>query len=437
LHLATRVGDNRWEKWGTPFEAMKVDIVVLGAGIIGTSVALSLQKKGRAVTLIDRAGIAMETSFGNTGIIQREAVYPYAFPRSLSALLRIGANRTLDVHYQLRALPSLVPFLWKYWCNSRSSHYRAIARHYATLIKHSTAETRTMAVEAGVETLLRHDGWIKVFRTKRTMDTHVRESEGWQREFGINACVLDQVALYAREPFINRSMVGGLQYIDSDSVVDPAALVQGFASHFSKLGGQFCKGEAQTLKKQGKRWQVQTENGPVEASSVVIALGPWSHSLISKFGCRMLLGVKRGYHMHYRPRSDAILNHPVLDVEHGYVLAPMARGIRLTTGAEFAFFDAPKMPVQLERAEPVARTIFPLGSRLDPEPWMGRRPCTPDMLPVIGPAPRHESLWFAFGHGHQGLTLGAVTGKLLAEMIVGEDPFIDPQPFRADRPELL
>jgi D-amino-acid dehydrogenase len=416
---------------------MKVDTVVLGAGVIGTSVALNLQKKGRAVMLIDRGGIATETSFGNTGIIQREAVYPYAFPRNLNALLRIATNRTIDVHYQLRALPSLVPFLRRYRLNSRPSRYLAIARDYATLIQHSTVETRAMAAEAGVGTLLRHEGWIKIFRSQRTMDAHARESEGWHREFGINARVLDQAALYAAEPFVHRSMVGGLQYIDSDSVVDPLALVQGFAAHFSKLGGLFCKGEAQTLEKQGERWQAHTEHGPVEASSAVIALGPWSHAFISELGYRMPLGVKRGYHMHYRPRGDAVLNHPVLDVEHGYVLAPMVRGIRLTTGAEFAFFDAPKTPVQLERAEPVARTVFPLENRLDPEPWMGRRPCTPDMLPIIGPAPRHEGLWFAFGHGHQGLTLGAVTGRLLAEMIVGEAPFVDPRPFRADRVGLL
>jgi D-amino-acid dehydrogenase len=416
---------------------MKVDTVVLGAGIIGTSVALSLQKKGHAVALIDRAGIATETSFGTAGLIQREAVYPYGFPRSLRELLRIAINRNIDVHYQLLALPSLAPFLWKYRRNSRPPRYLAIARHYATLIEHSTVETRAMAVGAGVEALLRHDGWLKTFHTRRAMDMHVRASESWQREFGINARVLDQVALHATEPFINRSMVGGLLYIDSDSVTDPAALVEGFAAHFSKLGGRFCGGDAQTLEKRGGGWQLQTENGPVEAASAVIALGPWSNALISKFGYRMPLGVKRGYHMHYRPLGDATLNHPVFDVEHGYLLAPMARGIRLTTGAEFAFFDAPKMPVQLERAEPLARTIFPLGHRLDPEPWMGRRLCTPDMLPVIGPAPRHESLWFAFGHAHHGLTLGAVTGRLLAEMIVREDPFIDPQPFRADRPELL
>jgi D-amino-acid dehydrogenase len=111
----------------------------------------------------------------------------------------------------------------------------------------------------------------------------------------------------------------------------------------------------------------------------------------------------------------------------------MARGIRLTTGAEFADRDAPKTPVQLERAEPHARGLFPLGARLDAEPWMGRRPATPDMMPIIGPAPRHPGLWFAFGHAHHGLTLGPVTGRLVADMLTGETPFVDPRPYRADR----
>jgi D-amino-acid dehydrogenase len=111
----------------------------------------------------------------------------------------------------------------------------------------------------------------------------------------------------------------------------------------------------------------------------------------------------------------------------------MARGVRLTTGAEFADRDAPPTPVQLGRVEPAARELFPLGERLDPEPWMGARPCTPDMMPVIGPAPNRKGLWFAFGHAHHGLTLGPATGRLLAEMMTGETPFTNPYPYRADR----
>jgi D-amino-acid dehydrogenase len=145
------------------------------------------------------------------------------------------------------------------------------------------------------------------------------------------------------------------------------------------------------------------------------------------------LAVKRGYHMHYRAAGRAVLNHPMLDTERGYFLAPMLRGIRLTTGAEFALRDGMKTPVQLARAEPIARELFPLAERLDTDPWMGSRPCTPDMMPIIGPAPSHDRLWFAFGHAHHGFTLGPVTGRLVAELACGEPPCVDPSPYRAER----
>jgi len=165
----------------------------------------------------------------------------------------------------------------------------------------------------------------------------------------------------------------------------------------------------------------------------VVALGPWADVVTRALGYDLPLAVKRGYHMHYRAAGQAHLNCPVLDTECGYMLAPMQRGIRLSTGAEFARRDATRTPVQLGRAEPIARQLFPLAERLDDEPWMGSRPCTPDMMPVIGRAPRHANLWFAFGHAHHGLTLGAVTGRLIGEMMAGETPFVDPAPYRADR----
>jgi D-amino-acid dehydrogenase len=137
--------------------------------------------------------------------------------------------------------------------------------------------------------------------------------------------------------------------------------------------------------------------------------------------------------MHYGSTDAARLGHWVMDAEVGYLLAPMRSGIRLTTGAELAPRESAAQHGQLGAAEKVARELFPLGERLDPEPWKGARPCTPDMKPVIGPAPGLPGLWCAFGHGHQGFTLGPATGKLLAEMIDGEPTAIDMHPFRADR----
>ena len=130
----------------------------------------------------------------------------------------------------------------------------------------------------------------------------------------------------------------------------------------------------------------------------------------------------------WRRAATPCCNHPVLDLDLGYLLAPMNRGIRLTTGVEFARRDAPPTPIQVERALPWARALFPLGDAVDAKPWMGARPCLPDMLPVIGKAPRHAGLWFDFGHQHHGLTLGPATGRLLAEMMTGETPFADPRP---------
>ena len=165
----------------------------------------------------------------------------------------------------------------------------------------------------------------------------------------------------------------------------------------------------------------------------MVALGPWSNHLLRPLGYHIPLGIKRGYHRHYGAAGNAVLNRPVLDVEQGYLLAPMGQGIRLTTGAEFARFDAPPTPVQVEMAEPLACKLFPLAERRDTQTWMGRWPCLPDMLPVIGRAPRHKGLWLNFGHQHHGLTLGPVTGRLLAEMMTGEETFADPAPYRLER----
>ncbi len=178
---------------------------------------------------------------------------------------------------------------------------------------------------------------------------------------------------------------------------------------------------------------MDTEAGHLDSDQMVIALGPWAPDVLTPLGIRLPLGLKRGYHRHYKPRGNASLARPVLDADGGYVLAPMEQGIRLTTGAEFAARDAPPTPVQFDRLMPAAEQLFPLGAPVEKEPWMGSRPCFADSRPVIGRAPGQAGLWLAYGHGHWGLTLGPATGRLLAEMMTGTTPFIDPAPYRAER----
>jgi D-amino-acid dehydrogenase len=411
---------------------MKFDVVVLGAGIVGVSIALHLQKRGRAVALLDRRGAGAETSFGNAGLIQREAVYPYGFPHDFGALLRYARNRTIDAHYHLAALPVIAPFLFRYWRNSGPRRHDEIARHYAKLIERCVVEHEALIAESGAGELIRRDGWIKVYRTEKERDKAFAEAERL-KEFGVQYRTLDVAALEREEPHLATGLAGGIHWTQPIAIRWPQSLVRAYLALFEKLGGHSVQGDARTLSADGAAWSVHSADGPITANAAVIALGPWADVVTKGLGYDLPLAVKRGYHMHYRAGGNAQLNHAVLDAERGYMLAPMERGIRLTTGAEFALRDAPRTPVQLARAEPIARDLFPLAERLDAEAWMGARPCTPDMMPIIGPAPKHANLWFAFGHAHHGLTLGAVTGRLVAEMITGEKPTVDMQPYRVDR----
>eukprot|EP01037_Dinobryon_pediforme_P012683 gene12683-12778_t len=412
---------------------MKADAVVLGAGIVGVSAALHLQAKGRDVVLIDRGGTAGdETSFGNAGLIERSSIFPYSFPRDLRLLFKYALNQTPEANYHLSALPRVLPWLLKYAAQSSEAGKLRSAMAALPLIERSVSEHEALMEQAGALDLLKKIGWIKMFRKAETMDKALKDAEKI-RQYGIKYDVLDEAALALREPHLETGLKGAIHFTDPGFVPDPGALVKAYAKLFISRGGRLLAGDAMSLAQVAKGWRVATTEGNLEARDIIVALGPWSDDIFRRYGYRIPLGIKRGYHMHYQRQGNAVLNHSVLDVDNGYLIAPMNKGIRLTTGAEFARRDSPKTPVQLAKVEPIARKLFPLAERLDLAPWMGSRPCLPDMLPVIGPALRHKGLWFNFGHQHHGLTLGPVSGRLLAEMIVGEAPFTDPAPYRAER----
>lgn len=411
---------------------MKTDVIVLGAGIIGLSAALHVQAKGRAVTLIDRGEPGRETSFGNAGIIERASIYPYAFPRAASDLFRYALNGTPEAYYHWAAMPQIANFLVRYWWHSAPSRHRVARDGALPLIQHSLSEHEKLIKEAGAHNLLKRWGWIKLFRNDAKFKQAIADIDEL-RAYGLSFDILNPDELAAREPDLQERVIGAIHYKDPANISDPGALSLAYADLFQRKGGVFMHGDAMTLSAGPEGWTVQTAQGPVTARDVVVALGPWGQDLAARFGYALPMAVKRGYHMHYAPQGAAALRHTILDTDNGYVLAPMDQGIRLTTGAEFALRDAPPTDVPLSRTEPYARKLFPLGSRRDAKPWMGSRPCTPDMLPIVGPAPQHQGLWFNFGHAHHGLTHAAACGRLLAEMMVGEETFTNPAPYAITR----
>jgi D-amino-acid dehydrogenase len=411
---------------------MQTDVIVLGAGMVGVSSALHLQAKGRAVALIDRRGAAEETSFGNTGLIQSEGIVPYPFPRDLTKAIRYALNLNPEAHVHWTALPRLAPLLYRYWLNSESGRLADIARAFMPFARNCLAEHEALMREANITSRMRRTGYLRLYRTANELDIAVRADAEANAVYGVNYRPLAEREIRELEPHLKGSFVGAIHMPDPVSVDDPGAVGKAYAELFVRRGGRFLRGEARTLEAVASGWKVETSEGPISARDTVIALGAWSGDVLAKFGIRIPLFVKRGYHMHYRAEGNATLSRPVVDSEAGYAITATTRGIRLTTGVEFARRDAAPTPVQLGKVEPMARRLFPLTERVDPAPWLGPRPCLPDMLPVIGCA-RRNGLWLNFGHHHWGFTQGPVSGRLLAEIMTGATPFTDPAPYRADR----
>lgn len=413
---------------------MARDIIVLGAGMIGVSVAYHLVSRGHRVCLVDRREPGRETSFGNAGIIQEEAVEPYAFPHDFKTLFRVLPNRSIDIRYRPTAVAAAADSLWQYWLNSLPERYERIVPEYASLIGLSTRAHAPMIKEAGARALVNKAGWLEVYRSAKALDERVARARRVHAHYGVRFEALDRDGLLYLEPHFSHTVAGGIHWQSSWTVASPGDLVKAYADLVAARGGTLMQSEITDLERADGGWRVATRDGTLDASDIVVALGPWTGDWIEPLGYHLPLFSKRGYHMHYARDDDRPLNHWIMDAERGYLIEPMRRGIRLTTGAELERRDSPAHAGQLDAAEKVARELFPpLGRRVEGTPWKGARPCMPDMKPVIGAAPRDEGLWFAFGHGHQGFTLGPATGWLLGQLFDGEPPIIDPRPFSPGR----
>ncbi len=392
------------------------DTIVLGGGMVGVCTALALQARGRQVALVDRGVPAARSSYGNAGIIQVEAAEPYAMPRAPRELLQIALGRSNAVAWGFAGLSRSLPPLWSYFRHSAPARHRQIGRTYATLTSRAAADHAPLIEAAQAGHLIRREGFRQAYRDPRHLAEAVQQAARLAADYGVRSEALDCAALAAREPGLRRPMAGAVHWSDAWTCRDPGALVQAYTDLFRRRGGHVQTGDALTLARHGRGWRVGAQGAAIQAAEAVIALGMGSAALCRVFGLRVPLFSKRGYHRHYAAATAPTV--PFVDVDSSAVLAPMATGLRISTGAEIARAGAPPRPVQLDRAGRAAAELFDLGAPLDGI-WTGDRPCIPDMLPVVGALPGQPGLWANFGHGHQGFTLGPTTGELLAEEMTG------------------
>ena len=411
---------------------MDREATVIGAGIVGTSTALHLQRRGWDVTLVDRRPPGRETSFGNAGVINVGSMVALNNPDLHTSLLRLLGNADAGLRYDARHVLRRLRWFLAFLEHSKTGAARRTALALHALVSRAVEEHRTLMRLVGNAHRFRETGWLKAYR-RGGPGRAARELEGFTgtllRERGVLLRTLDARGLAELEPALKPVFGSALHLVDGGFVDDPGALVAEHAARFRADGGALVEAEVRAIGEDetGAWWSAP--EGTRSTGRVVVAAGPWSAELLASADREVALNVERGYHRHFRLGDGASLWHSVHDVDAGYVMGPMARGLRVTTGVELAPRDAPSNLAQLEAVTPrVAEAVAIEGPTDDPV-WRGARPTLPDSLPAIGPLPGSRRLWANFGHQHVGLMTGPVSGRLCAEMLSGEAPVVDPAPY--------
>src|ERR1700720_4601793 len=412
------------------FTGKQADVVVLGAGIVGVSAATAARQRGLSVILVDRREPGSETSYGNTGVLSSGSILPLNKPSLWRALPAYMTNRHAalrwDPAWAIRNIDWLVRFL----ASAAPSRTRPRATALHGLIGASLKLHREWIVKADAAQRIRETGWLKAWRSDAV--TAAKEEHAFLAEYGIASRLLDRQAISALEPNILPVYKVGLLHTQTASVDSPGAVVKAYARMFAGSGGEIVQSEIRAIVPDGEGWRVTLANGAISARHVVVALGPWSADLLRPLGYRVPLAFERGYHREFKPNPARSLQRPIHDAEGSFLMTPMEQGIRVTTGVELTSRDAPSSFAQLDQVVPVARGVVEFGEAVG-ESWRGARPTLPDSLPMIGLAPRHSGLWFAFGNQHIGFTTGPATGAAIAAMITAAPPPFDAEPFSPGR----
>ncbi|MCV6574881.1 MAG: FAD-binding oxidoreductase [Cohaesibacter sp.] len=411
---------------------MGYDVIVLGAGMVGVCTALSLQKAGLDVALVDRRGAGEETSHGNAGVIERDGHVPIGVPSDFATLMKFAGNQQIAMRYDPLFLPKIAPWLYQLWRLSNSKGIDAFAHGVEPIRKKAAESHLALAREAGVEGAFRDNGWLHLY--DGATFASAEPSLHYAREFGLNVDLLDKEGLVDLEPSLTlKDDAKAIFWKDTLSVSSPKRVTKAYAGLFEQRGGDFLMGDAQSLLREGDLWFVRCQEKRISAPRVVVALGPWSMDLLKPLGYRFPMAVKRGYHRHFGAQGNAVLHRPIVDEVQGFLLTPMEDGIRLTTGIEFADRDSAKSRGQLEDAAKAAQSLFPLGEAVEAGAWRGARPCFPDALPIVDASGDGNGLYFNFGHGHLGFSSGPLTGQLIADLMMQRQPCLDPAPYSASR----
>lgn len=409
-----------------------MQVVVIGAGVIGVSVALELQRRGAQVTILDKVGVAAGASRGNAGAFAFSDIIPLATPGIMSNAPRWLLDPLGPLSVPPRYALKIAPWLMRFWRASWRDRYTAAVAAQSALMEISASALERLVQRHTLEPLLRRQGQLQLYEGRRQFEASL---PGWaeRKAHGVRFEHLSHPGAIAEiQQGVAPHFTHGAFTPDWINVTDPAVWVERLAEIFVQQGGRIERRRVEKILPTEAGQRIVSDADETEAENVVLAAGAWSGKFARQFGHNLPLETERGYNTTLPARAFDLRTQLTFG-GHGFVVTRLDDGVRVGGSVELGGLD---LPPNMKRAEALltkAKRFLPGLDVSGGEQWMGFRPSMPDSLPVIGAAPGVQGMTYAFGHGHLGLTQAAGTAELVADLATGATPGIDIAPFRAER----
>lgn len=406
---------------------MKQTFHVLGAGIVGISCAIALQKDGHNVILMDREGPAAGASFGNAGAIVNGSCQPTATPGIVLSAMKMLINQG-PLSIRPAHLPQLLPWLMRFINQSREHNYQHSSKHLVALTVHANNSWLRLLDHSQCRDMLVSKGWLRLFETRQAFDANL-EARQLLQAHNTEFSLLNEGEIRELEPNIAPIFKHGFFQENCHSLSNPGRMLESLTQFFIANGGLFKQCDIEEITENNQQVNIRTQNESFKVDNLVLCTGAWSTKLTKGLGFTAPLASERGYHM-MLPFSDAI-SRPIVNADRGFVICPMETGLRVTSQVELADVDAPPDYRKIRSFLPQVQRMLPSVEPTEQSCWMGPRPSFPDSLPIIDKW--SKSVYFAFGHQHLGITLGPITGELIADLVADRTPSINLAAYSAHR----
>lgn len=405
---------------------------VIGAGVVGLSCALWLQRHGHAVVLLDdgfpdgTGSYRQAASYGNACTIAMGACIPVATTGMLRRVPGMLLNHRSPLALQWRDLPGLIPWLGAFIRSSHPDEVDRIVGVLGGLLRAAESGHAPLIAESQSQHLLRRNGCLYLYRSAASRDAARAEIALRQRE-GVALTLLSREQIHELEPGLAPRYHSGMRFDDAYAIDNPALYAGGLLKLFLSKGGRLVHGKAKGFEQRSDALGIHAASKVTWVDQAIVAAGAWSRPLARALGDDVLLNTERGYHVLF-PQDGHRLRAPCCYPEHGFYMTPLADGLRMAGTVELGGLGKPPRSARTQVIADVARDLV-TGLGLPGDEWLGFRPSMPDSLPVIGRSNATPRAIYAFGHGHIGLTLAGITGRLVAELASGRTPSLDIAPL--------